>query len=62
MIRPVLIALPEALLHGDLTLPKLARGLVIFAHGRAAAGIVRAIVSSPSKSTQRDPEPCSWTC
>jgi dienelactone hydrolase len=37
MMRPVLIALPEALLHGDLTLPKLARGLVIFAHGSGSS-------------------------
>ena len=37
MTKPVVIALPEALLHGDLTLPKLARGLVIFAHGSGSS-------------------------
>ena len=37
MTKPVVIALPEALLHGDLTLPKRARGLVIFAHGSGSS-------------------------
>jgi len=37
MTKPVVISLPEALLHGDLALPKLARGLVIVAHGSGSS-------------------------
>jgi putative phosphoribosyl transferase len=37
MTKAVVIPLPEASLHGDLTLPAKARGLVIFAHGSGSS-------------------------
>jgi dienelactone hydrolase len=37
MTKAVVIPLPEASLHGDLTLPTKARGLVIFAHGSGSS-------------------------
>ena len=37
MTKSVVIPLPEASLHGDLTLPTNARGLVIFAHGSGSS-------------------------
>lgn len=37
MSRAVRIELPEAVLHGDLTLPEGATGLVIFAHGSGSS-------------------------
>lgn len=37
MTKPVEIELPDAVLHGDLTLPRGAAGLVIFAHGSGSS-------------------------
>jgi putative phosphoribosyl transferase len=37
MTKSVVIALPEASLHGDLTLPTQGEGLVIFAHGSGSS-------------------------
>jgi putative phosphoribosyl transferase len=37
MSRAVRIELPEAVLHGDLTLPEGAEGLVVFAHGSGSS-------------------------
>ena len=37
MTKPVVIDLPEASLHGDLTLPAQVEGLVIFAHGSGSS-------------------------
>jgi putative phosphoribosyl transferase len=37
MKKSVVIALPEASLHGDLTLPAQGEGLVIFAHGSGSS-------------------------
>jgi hypothetical protein len=37
MKKSVVIALPEASLHGDLTLPAQVEGLVIFAHGSGSS-------------------------
>ena len=38
----------EQTLEGELILPALVRGVVVFAHGSAAAGIARAIGASAS--------------